>query len=107
MEKILSQLKAKLMNSIVITLHRVNTRSRSVYAEKRATKGQILNKFALDLIKSDLWFHILNFVSQRNLPHKIIFVMLEAVLRENSGKKPLFFNMTRIKMLAFSQLPSQ
>ena len=107
MEKSLSQLKVYLMKSTVIKLHGVNQRSRSVYAEGRATKGQILNKFALDLIKSDLWFNILKFVSQRNLPHQRILVMLQAVLRDNSGKKTFFFNMTRIKMLAFSQLQTQ
>ena len=42
----------------------------------RANKGHILNKFALYLIKSDLWFHALNFVYQRNLPHQIILVKL-------------------------------
>ena len=33
---------------------RGNPRSRSVYAEVRATKEQILNRFTLGLIKSDL-----------------------------------------------------
>ena len=55
MNKSLSQLKVYLMNSIVIKLRGVNQRSRSVYSEVRATKGQILKKFALDLIKSDLF----------------------------------------------------
>ena len=54
---------------------RGNQISRLAYAEGRATKEQILRKFALDLIKSDLWSHILKFVSQRNLPHQIILVM--------------------------------
>ena len=76
MKKSLSQLKVYLMNSIAIKLHGLNQRSRSVYAEGRSTKGQILKKFALDLIKSDLWSHIFNFFSQRNLPHQIIMVML-------------------------------
>ena len=47
---------------------------------RRATKEQILNKFALDLIKSDLWFHILKLVSQRNLPYQRILV--EAMKKE-------------------------
>ena len=55
---------------------RGNQRSRSAYAEGPATKEHILKKFALDLIKSDLWSHILNFVSQRNLRHQRILVML-------------------------------
>ena len=76
MEKILSQIKVYLMNSIVIKLRGENRRSRLAYAEGRATKEQILRKFALYLIKSDLWSHILNFVSQRNLPHQIILAML-------------------------------
>ena len=101
MDKRLAQLKVYLMKSIVIKLHGVNQRSRSFYAEGRAIKGQILKNFALDLIKSDLWFHILKFVSQRNLPHLRILVMLQAVLRDNSGKKLFLFNMTRIKMVAF------
>ena len=45
-----------------------------IYAEGRDTKEQILKIFAPDFIKSGLWFHILNFVYQRNLPHQIILV---------------------------------
>ena len=33
-----------------------------------------LETFAPDLIKSDLWFHILKLVSQRKLPHQIILM---------------------------------
>ena len=76
MENILSHIKVYLMKSIVIKLHGLNQRSRSVYEERRATKGHILKKFGIYLIKSDLWFHILNSVSQRNLPHQIILVMV-------------------------------
>ena len=54
MEKSLSQLKVYLMNSIFIKLRGGNQRSRSAYAEGRATKEHIMNKFALDFIKSDL-----------------------------------------------------
>ena len=60
---------------IAIKLSGENQRSRLAYAGVKATKEQILNKFALDLIKSDLWSHILKFVSQRNLPHQRILVM--------------------------------
>ena len=41
-----------------------------IFAEVRATREEILKRFSLDLIKSDLWFHILKFVSQRNLQHQ-------------------------------------
>ena len=54
---------------------RGKSNTRSVYVEGRATKEQILKKFSLDLIKLDLWSHILKFLSQRNLPHQIILVM--------------------------------
>ena len=56
MEKSLSQLKVYFMNSIFVKLHGVNPISRSVYAEGRTTKKQILKSFAPDLIKSDLGF---------------------------------------------------
>ena len=107
MEKSLSHLKVYLMKSIFIKIHGLNPRSRSVYAEVKSTKEQILKRFAPDLIKSDHWFHILKFVSQRNLPHQIILVKVYVVLRDNYGKKPFLFNMTRTKMLAFFQLPCQ
>ena len=54
MENISSQLKARSMNSSAIGIDMENTSSRSVYAEWRATRGQILNRFGLDLIKSNL-----------------------------------------------------
>ena len=76
MYKSVSQLKVYLMNSIIIKLRRVNPRSISVYAEGRTTKGHILKKFTLDCIKSDLWFYILNFVSQINITHQRILVKL-------------------------------
>ena len=107
MDKSLSQLKVYFMNSIIIKLHGVNKISRSVYAEGRATKLQILKKFALYLIKLDLWFHILKFVSQINLPYQRILVILWEFLRDNSVNNPFLLNMTRIKMLAFSRLPPQ
>ena len=46
---------------------RGSPKSISVYAEGRATRGQILKIFGPYFIKSDLWFHILKFVSQINL----------------------------------------
>ena len=73
-EKIPSKLKVYLMKSIIIKLRVENPRSRSVYAEVRDTKEQILKIFAPYLIKSDLWFHISKFIYQRNLPHQIILV---------------------------------
>ena len=42
-------------------------RSRSVYSEGRATRGQILKRLVIDLINSYLWFHILKLVSHINL----------------------------------------
>ena len=68
MEKILSQIKVSLINSIAIKPHVENPRLISVYAEGRTIRGQILKISVPYLIKSDLWFHILKFVSQRNLP---------------------------------------
>ena len=68
MDKILSHLNACLINSITIKLHVENPRSISVYAEGRSTREQILKRFAPYLIKSDQWFHILKFVSQRIIP---------------------------------------
>ena len=70
MEKILSQIKVELMNSIAIKNHMDNTSSRIVYPKERATREHILNKFVPDLIKSDIWFHILKLVSQINFPHQ-------------------------------------
>ena len=46
---------------------RGNPRSIPVYEEGRATRENILKIFVPDSIKSDLWFHILKFVSHRNL----------------------------------------
>ena len=57
------------MNSIPIKLHGVNPISIPVYAGGRATKEQTVKIFATYFIKSDLWFHILKFVYQRNIPH--------------------------------------
>ena len=47
----------------------------SLYIRKSYQRTD-LEKFALDLINSDLWFHILKFVSQRNLPQQKILVIL-------------------------------
>ena len=74
MGKSLSHLKVYLMNSIFIKIHGGNTLSRSVYAEGRATKERILKIFAPDLIKSDLWFHILKLITKRNLPQQVILM---------------------------------
>ena len=74
MGKILSHLKVSLMNLITIKLPVENTRPRLVYAERRATRKQILKRFNPDLIKADLWFHILKFFSQRNLQNQVTFV---------------------------------
>ena len=50
-----------------------NPRSILAYAEGRDTREQILKIFAPYLIKSDLWFHILNFISpKRSLTPKNI-----------------------------------
>ena len=64
------------MNLIAIKLHMENARSVSVYAEGRATRGKILKTFVPDLIKSDLWFHILMFISQKNLSPQRTLVKL-------------------------------
>ena len=69
---------------------RENPRSISVYAEVRATKGQILKILVPDLIKSEIWFHILIFISRINLSPQRTFVKLQRVLRENSVKNPYF-----------------
>ena len=53
---------------------RENPRSISVYAEGRANREQILNIYVPNLIKSDLWFQISKFVSQKNLPPQITLV---------------------------------
>ena len=45
LEKILSHLKECLMNSIAAKSHVENPRSRSVYAEVRATREQIFKRF--------------------------------------------------------------
>ena len=42
-----------------------NPRSRSVYVKGKATSRQISKNFGPDFIKSDMWFHILKFVSQK------------------------------------------
>ena len=62
------------MISTAIKIYVENPRSRSVYVEEIDTREEILKIFAPDLIKSDLWFHILKFVSQINLPHQITLV---------------------------------
>ena len=69
-----SQLKAPLMNSSAIRIDMEHPRSISVYEEGRATSIHILKRFVPDLIKSDLWFHILKFASQINLspPRKFV-----------------------------------
>ena len=66
MEKSPSYIKDLLINSSTIRLNVGNTRSRSVYAEGRATRVHTLKIFGTDLINSELWFHILKFISQRN-----------------------------------------
>ena len=107
MDNILSQIKARLMKSISIKIHVKNSRSRSVYAEVRATRGHILKRFVPDLIKSDLWFHILDYVSQRNLSAQRTLVNNQRVLRENSEKKIYLCNMTRTKMSDLFRLQYQ
>ena len=47
-----------------------NQRLISVHAEGRYSRGNIQKRFAPDLIKSDLWFHILKLFSQRSLSHQ-------------------------------------
>ena len=107
MENILSQIKARLMNSISTKIHVKNPKSISVYAEVRATIGHILKRFVPYLIKSDLWFYILNFVFQINLSPQTTLVKFQRVLRNNYVKKLYFCNMTRIKTPAFFQIPYQ
>ena len=75
--------------------------------KKELPKEQILKRSVLDLIKLDLWFHILRFFSKKNIPSQRTFVKVERVLRENYGKKNYFYNMTRTKMSAFFCIPSQ
>ena len=96
MDKSLSQFKVYLMNSILVKLYGLNPIFISVYAEERVTKEHILKRFTPDLIKSDLWFHILNFVYQRNLPHQRVLVKVLAVLRYNSEKNPFLLNMEKM-----------
>ena len=67
MYKIPSHPALHLMKYSAIRINMGNTMSILVHEEGIATRGKILKRFGLDLIKSDLWFHILNFVSQRNL----------------------------------------
>ena len=74
MKRSISQLKALLVNSMAIKIDVDNPNSISVNAEGEATREHILKRFASDLIKLDLWFHILNLVSQRNLPPQITLV---------------------------------
>ena len=57
-------------------IHMENTRLKSVYSEGIATRGQILNIFVPDLIKSDLRFHILKFFYKRNVPPQRTLVKL-------------------------------
>ena len=71
-----SQLKARSMNSSAIILNVENTRPTSVYQEGISNRGQILKRFVPYLIKSDLWFHILRFVSHRNLSPQITWVKI-------------------------------
>ena len=42
---------------------------------RKSYQRELLEEFTLDLIKSDLWFHILKLVSQRNLSHQRILVV--------------------------------
>ena len=70
MGKILSYTKAQLMKSITIKLLVENPRSRLVYEEGRAIREHILKIFDPYLIKSDMWLHIMKFISQKNLPHQ-------------------------------------
>ena len=86
-EKILTHLKACLINSTTIKIHVENPSSRSVYTEGRSTRGQILNRFSPYFIKSDLWFHILKFISQINLSpkeHWLIFKGSSEIIPEIS-----------------------
>ena len=69
-EKSLSHLNVHLMNSIAIKTLVGNPSSSLVYAKGRATIEQILKRFDIYLIKSYLWFQILKFFSQRNIPHQ-------------------------------------
>ena len=69
MGKVISHLKVHLMNSIAIKLHVENPKSILVYAEGRFIREQILKVFSPDLINSELWFHILKFISPK-LPPK-------------------------------------
>ena len=61
------QKRGHLMNSSAIIINMVNSMSRSVYFKEIYTSRYILKNFGPYLIKLDLWFCILNFVS-----HKIL-----------------------------------
>ena len=76
MEKSISYFEESLMKSISIKPPVENTMSRSVYAEKRYTRGHKLKIFVPYLFKSYLWFHIMESISQRNLSHQITLVKL-------------------------------
>ena len=76
MENIQSQLKARFMNSRAIIINVENTSSIAVYLEGRTTRGHIMKLFGPYLIKSDLCFHILKLVSQRNLRPQTTLVKL-------------------------------
>ena len=59
--------KGSLEKYRTIKLNMVNKRSRLIYSKGKSTSRQILNTFGPDLIKSDPWFHISNFFSQKIL----------------------------------------
>ena len=72
---------------------RGNPKLISVYVEEIATIVQILNIFGPDLINSYLWFHILNFVSQRNLLPQRTLLEIYTVLRDNCRNNIYLCNM--------------
>ena len=94
------------MNSIVIKLHGVNPRSISVYAEGRATKEEILKRFAPDLIKSYLWFHTLKFVTQRNLPQQRILEKALSGPQIKFCKEALFVKYDKKKNVSLLSAPT-
>ena len=93
------------MNSTAIKLLEDNPSSILVYAEGRANRKQILERFTTYLIKSDLWFHILK-VSLPKIPRtpNNIGGGLKDFQRQ-IWKESLF--VIRTKMSAFFRLPSQ
>ena len=62
-KKSLSHLKVLLMNKFTITRHVENSSSIPVYKEGRDNIGNILKILDPFLMKSELWFYILKFVS--------------------------------------------